>query len=362
MTPHNAANERVKRRYFLYLREAKRQSEPSVDAAAKSLSRFEEFTTYRDFKAFHVEQAAAFKRRMSAGGETRLSKATLYTTFAHLKNFFTWLADQPGYRSRLRYSHADYFNLAAKDTRVATARRERPFPTLEQVIHLIGTMPTASDVDHRNRALVAFTLLTGARDTAIASLKLKHVDLVAGSVYQDAREVRTKFSKSFTTFFFEVGGDIRRIVEDWVLYLREGKLWGNDDPLFPATETRVGRSGQFDLFLLERRNWSSAAPIRAIFKQAFERANMPYFNPHSLRKTLVQVGETRCQTAEEFKAWSQNLGHDGVLTTFYSYGAVATSRQREIVSSLAGRRQLEPSLATEIAKAVARELRTTPAP
>src|SRR5512147_2134420 len=31
--------------------------------------------------------------------------------------------------------------------------------------------------------------------------------------------------------------------------------------------------------------------------------------PHSLRSTLAQFGEQRCQTPEEFKAWSQNLGH-----------------------------------------------------
>jgi integrase/recombinase XerD len=38
-------------------------------------------------------------------------------------------------------------------------------------------MPCASDVELRNRALVAFAILTGARDGALASLKLKHVDL-----------------------------------------------------------------------------------------------------------------------------------------------------------------------------------------
>ena len=60
-------------------------------------------------------------------------------------------------------------------------------------------MPFNSDIERRNRALIAFTLLTGARDSAIASGKLKHVDLVAGCVFQDAREVRSKFSKTFTT-------------------------------------------------------------------------------------------------------------------------------------------------------------------
>jgi len=34
-TNHNAENERIKRRYFAYLKEAKRHSEPTVDAVAR---------------------------------------------------------------------------------------------------------------------------------------------------------------------------------------------------------------------------------------------------------------------------------------------------------------------------------------
>ena len=62
MPTHNPDNERVKRRYFAYLKEAKRRGEPSVDAAAKALNRFEIHTRFRNFKAFHYEQAVAFKR------------------------------------------------------------------------------------------------------------------------------------------------------------------------------------------------------------------------------------------------------------------------------------------------------------
>ena len=58
-----------------------------------------------------------------------------------------------------------------------------------------------------------------------------------------AREVNTKRSKTFTTCFFPVGDDIRTIVVEWVDFLRKEKLWGNDDPLFPATGvTAVGES------------------------------------------------------------------------------------------------------------------------
>ena len=36
MIKHNANNERIKRRYFSYLKEAKRQSEGTVDTVAKA--------------------------------------------------------------------------------------------------------------------------------------------------------------------------------------------------------------------------------------------------------------------------------------------------------------------------------------
>lgn len=361
MTKHSPENERIKRKYFAYLKEAKRHGEPTVDAAAKALNRFEVYTKHRDFKAFHFEQAIAFKRHLAEqtgqqSGE-KLSKATLYATLTQLKRFFQWLAWQPGYKSRFQYSDAEYFNLSDKDTRVATAQREQKAPTLEQIKHVIATMPTVTDIERRNRALMAFTLLTGARDSAIASMKLKHVDLIANRVNQDAREVKTKFSKTFNTFFFPVGDEVRGIVAEWVTYLRDEKLWGNDDPLFPATRIALGASCQFEVAGLAQDHWSTASPIRTIFRDAFVSAGLPYFNPHSFRSTLVQLGQDVCKTPEQFKAWSQNLGHEKVLTTFLSYGEVACQRQGEIIRGLATPQPAAQSDADEIADAVFKKLR-----
>jgi integrase/recombinase XerD len=80
--------------------------------------------------------------------------------------------------------------------------------------------------------------------------------------------------------------------------------------------------------------WATAHPIREVFKRAFEKAGIQYFNPHSFRDTLVRIGENLCQSPEEFKAWSQNLGHAGVLTTLYSYGDVPDYRQAELIKKL----------------------------
>ena len=49
MTKRNADNERVKRRYLVYLKDAKGRDVASVDAAASAIERFEGYVKSRDF-------------------------------------------------------------------------------------------------------------------------------------------------------------------------------------------------------------------------------------------------------------------------------------------------------------------------
>ncbi|WP_245412146.1 hypothetical protein [Methylocella silvestris] len=97
--------------------------------------------------------------------------------------------------------------------------------------------------------------------------------------------------------------------------------------MFPATRVAVGESGYFEAAGLKHEHWRGGDAIRRIFRRAFEAAGLPYSNPHLCRDTLTMMGERRCKTPEELKAWSQNLGHDDVLTTLTSYGAVSGARQ-----------------------------------
>lgn len=117
MSKHNERNARIKLAYFRYLREAKRRDDKSIDVAARALTRFETATRQKDFATFRQEQAVAFKRRLA----NEVSNATAHSMLAALKAFFHWLAGQPGYRSKLTYADAEYFNLADKDVRIAKA-------------------------------------------------------------------------------------------------------------------------------------------------------------------------------------------------------------------------------------------------
>ena len=135
----------------------------------------------------------------------KLSKATQYSTLSHLRRFFQWLSREPGYKSRIQYSDADYFSLSGKDSRIATARRERAAPTLEQIKHILLAMPVDTEIERRDRALIAFTLLTGARDGAVASMKLKHVDLNYGQRLSGCPGSPNKIQQKLRNIFFPSG-------------------------------------------------------------------------------------------------------------------------------------------------------------
>lgn len=336
MIEPNPCNERIKRRYFRYLREARGLAPATINNAGLAIASFEQFTSARCFKKFTHEHAVAFKRHLWTRGGKRASelsaRATVVSKLRQVQQFFRWLADQDGYRSKIRYSDLEYFNPRGRDATLVRARREKQAPSVQQVCHVIECLPSTTDTERRNKALITLALLTGARVAALSSLKLKHVRSDGLGIDQDAREVQTKFAKTQTTFFFPVGDDLRLGFLGYVQHLQGVLRFGPSDPLFPATLQIVGEDHQFRVDGLTRHHWKTTDPIRTIFRSAFSAAGLPYYSPHTLRNCLTALGQRICRTPEEMKAWSQNLGHDEVLTTLTSYGAIPLQRQAELVS------------------------------
>ena len=221
MTKYNEQNERVKREYCQLLRHSKGKSEAMLDGVYAALRRYEAYTRYKDFSRFSKEQAIGFKehlsRQVSERSGKRLSKATLLTICNHLRGFFEWLAFHPAYRRKLDIHAISYLNLSENDKRTAKASKAVKFPSLEQIRKVIMTMPANTDIERRNRALVAFTILTGSRVGALITLKLKHIDSSNEHVTQDPKEVHTKFGKLIETFFCHL--QIQNVFWRWVVCL-----------------------------------------------------------------------------------------------------------------------------------------------
>jgi site-specific recombinase XerD len=333
----NPSNERIKRRYFHRMAEADGLAEATIEAAARSIADYERFTGWKDLRDFHEKDALGYKKHLLKKGGRRAAelsnRSTVHTRLRQVQRFLRWLSGEPGYKSHIRAGDVEFLSLSRRDLRIANEAPGRATPSLEQVQHVIRSMPSATDVEKRDRALVALTLLTGVRVSACISLKLKHVRVDRQGIDQDGREVRTKLGKTHSVFFFPVGEDIRQMFLDYVDHLRRELLWRDHDPLF-GRNRRVVDNGMFVQGALEPRHWATPGTLWRTFKHAFQAAGVPYHTPHSLRRTLTRVGESRCTSPEQLKAWSQNLGHDEVLTTLMSYGAVPLQRQATLISQL----------------------------
>lgn len=179
--------------------------------------------------------------------------------------------------------------------------------------------------------MIAFTAITGIRDGALVTLKLKHFDEARRLVLQNPNEVATKFSKRIDTFLFPLNDTFETIVLDWVSNLRNEELFGENEPLFPKTAMGQDEDQCFKATGLSHEHWANASPVRAIFKAAFRNAGLPEFTPHLFRNMIVSEMYRRGLSVPEFKAWSQNLGHEGAMTTLTSYGKIGLEEQGRLV-------------------------------
>jgi integrase len=333
----NGENERVKRDYVKYLMDAKGQDEKSIDKALAAIFRFEESTKFKSFKKFHTDQARDFKDALAMAKNPRtkkpLSLATIDATLRLVKKFFRWLVRKPGFQKVLGYADVDYFNNNLKDARAAHAQRPIQYPSKDAAYHAFQGMADQTEMQRRDKAMFAFVMITGARAAAVASLRLKHINFVDGYVYQDGREVKTKASKTITTWFFPMHPDYLACFTAWVGFLRKDKMFGPEDALFPKPKQRLV-AGKFSFDMLSREPYSNSSHVNAVFRGAFEQVQMHPYTPHSIRKTLGQELSDRELPLDAQKAWSQNLGHENFTTTVSSYLPVSVQRQGELIKRL----------------------------
>ncbi len=335
MAKRNKDNLRIKRKYLLWRKDAQGISEASLDKSAAAITLYDDWLGGKDFRAFHAERARSFKRHLASLRNERtgapLSATTTNGTLRELKAFFYWMADQPSYKSKISRSDADYLTPDRKSENARRGTLWKPHPSPARARHVIETMPTGTVIERRNRALLAFLFLTGSREGAAISLPLRNLDLKSGCVQFDGRYVDTKFGKSFSTGFYPFGEFAEIILRDWATELTQVHFFSATDPLFPKTKVAVGVSRKFEAVGISREPWKSASSAAKIFKKAFADAGLPPFSPHRVRDTMTELANDHCRTPEEFKAWSQNMGHDDVLTTFSSYGTVPPGRQMELM-------------------------------
>lgn len=333
-------NEKIKRKYLHWMENAQGFSEKTITAIEKALWKYEEFTQDEDYGAFSSRRAEQFKKFLQSNINKRSGKVlgltSQYHHLRHVNKFFMWLSGQPGYKSRISPSDVMYLQLSKKDRRKATATKAQKYPTLQQVKTLCG-FEVKNEIDQRDRALIAFTALTGMRDMAVVTVPIGCFDAERLIVDQDPNlGVETKFSKTIETTLFAVDKELIGYVVDWYHFLVNEKKFGIEDPLFPMTELGLVAEDHhaFEAKGISRSFWADAGQMRKIFKQRSQQTSVPYFSPHKFRHFIINEVKKHITSMEQLKAISQNLGHENIATTFHGYGAIDTHRVSEIVREI----------------------------
>src|ERR1700712_3782059 len=108
MSTINPNNARVARAYLYHLQEAEGLSEKTIENAARIIAEYEAFTGDKDLRLFKAKDAGDYRRHLLAkGGRRRAelsSRATVRTKLLTIAKFFRWLAGQPRYKSRIRFT------------------------------------------------------------------------------------------------------------------------------------------------------------------------------------------------------------------------------------------------------------------
>ncbi len=337
MPEFNPINEKLKKEYEDALIHGAHKEKRTVDAAWKSINTFESFTGKKDFMTFNTQQAKDFKRwlmKQTSKEDKPLSVSTVSHILSNVREFFKWLAMHPKCIRKVDGQAVAYLRLSNNDERAGRATREKPSPTIEQYSQALKTMPSETDLEKRDRAILAFAGITVARNAAIISLKMKDIDLDNKEVWQNPRHVNTKNKKSITTVFMNVVPFWEDIFTDWFIHARDTLGFKDDDPIFPKESLICDPAKmKFESAGLSREHWANTSPVRTIFKGAFKNAGLPYYNPHSVRNMIVIWAMEHCSQIQ-FKAISQNIAHEYVMTTYNVYGKLNAGNHRKAILSI----------------------------
>lgn len=324
MTKTTLENEQIKRDFFDQLKGAKGFAKSSIVAFSDAISQWQKFTENESFSKFTKEEATAFVEWLSTKpSKTKTGKIALVTQDNYLrrvKKFFEWLSDQPRYKSKVSKNEVEWLRLSKTDARIARMGTTRTEPVFGEVKKVIESINSKSEIDMRDRAIISLALITGARISAITSLKMRSFDKKKNIVYQNPKDgIKTKSSKLIATLIFPIEWrEPERYFVEWYEYL-ESKGFRPDDPIFPATFNNIGDK-KSNKAVVSKRFWSNANSARNIFKTRCLDAGIPYFNPHSFRHLIVGMWMEDILSEKVKKAISLNLGHESVSTTFDSYG------------------------------------------
>jgi integrase len=258
-----------------------------------------------------------------------MSQASQQSAISSARTFFTWaLAAYPR-----RYRGVTQLWLdSLRPVRAKERYKERRAYSLEDVQALLAVDDKRLST-RRIQAAVAFLFLSGARIGAFVTLPIKAVDLERKEVRQwTDLGVRTKFSKSATTFLLDIP-DLLAVVREWDARVREAL------PPEAMWYANLSGAGVRHVETVTEQVRGRVHTLYHDLRRLCEMAGVTYLSPHKLRHGHVMHALANSRTPADWKALSQNVMHAGLGTTDEVYGIQKEPELAERIARLGGARK-----------------------
>lgn len=326
----NPKNERIKYQYTLFLSKAKGRDNKTCMAILKHLREFE---VLNDFKNFEILSEHLISNYINCLVEKGVGLSYIDHNLKAIKDFYSWLERQKGYKSKFNYNLLAYFRLTDNQRKEARAENYQESYGLEEIFATIKAMPFETILERRNRAFISLQALCGLRISELRTVKLKNLIFNKPSgnymIYVSPKDMEVKFAKIRHAFFMPFPEEIKDIVIKWKAEL-EALGFKDKDPLFPIIPSQFNQINLLEPEV-KKAEIKSNTTIIDIFKRAFQAQGLPYYRPHSFRHTISRYAET--QSPQFFNAVSQSLGHSSITTTFQSYGNLTPAEIGRIIKA-----------------------------
>ncbi len=331
-------NEKMKKRYEKYLIGADEAAVSTVDQYLRAINMLERCNNYLDFRKYDVDNILKFKEEIRSHERNGkpVSPRTTRTFLLHVRKFFGWLCIQPGYKATKILILIAYLKPNKTEDRLSSTSQVTDVPDIEYVLALCGSIKINCDIDLRDRALIAFLLMTGIRIRAAISLPYCCIDKETLIVDQDPdKNVKTKFGKRIISIVFPFD---QKLINYIKTYLELLSLQGfkPEEPIFSKNEIEYDPSE--NLFVnpgkLSHKFWEGSMGVGQMLKRRSIEAGLKYYSPHKFRHGTSHILYNLGLDACEAKVISQALGHECISTTFAYYGNYSSIELKTKLTSL----------------------------
>lgn len=324
----NPNNEKIKDEYERYLKHLRnvKLADDTIQQKITSIRMYEERTKYKDFKEYNAETGIDVYEWLKDSDARSIGTALKHAD--NIREFLDWYFSNHKVPHKKQQQALSALSAREEDRRLANRQTYVEFPTQEEFDKLIDFEENTPE-DKRDKALIVFMLISCARIGAIVTSKISSLDLKKMVYRQDPLEdVATKRSKYIVTKLFMFKKEYFDIIKNWVNYLKTEYHFSDNNPLFPSIKHYAGGISVEKKFVLTENS------VNKMLEKRCNHAGIPKYHPHSFRHFGIGCTLEQVSNGLQFKAVSQNIGHENISTTLEKYANMPVDSYITIIEDM----------------------------